>query len=54
MSRLTANQIDDIARTVASIEQTIAGFYNNPENEKAFQEWYFNKYGHYEKESTYD
>ena len=44
MSQLTQNQIEDIARTVASIEQTIVGFFDNPENEKAFQEWYAKKY----------
>ena len=52
MSQLTPNQIEDLARTVASINQTLVGFYDNPENEKAFQDWYFQKYGHYEKEST--
>ena len=52
MSQLTSIQIDELARTVASINQSIVGFYNNPENEKAFQDWYFKKYGHYEKEST--
>ena len=44
MSQLTQNQIDDLARTVASLEQTIVGFFDNPENEKAFQEWYAKKY----------
>lgn len=52
MSQLTSIQIEELARTVASINQSIVGFYNNPENEKAFQDWYFRKYGHYEKEST--
>ena len=52
MSQLTPNQIEDLARTVASINQTLVGFYDNPENEKAFQDWYFQKYGHYEKESA--
>ena len=52
MSQLTPNQIKDLARTVASLSQTIVGFYDNPDNEKAFQDWYFKKYGHYEKEST--
>ena len=51
MTQLTTVQIDDIAKTVASLEQTIVGFYDNPENEKAFQDWYFKKYGHKEKES---
>lgn len=54
MYNLTPNQIEEIARTVASLDQTIVGFYDNPENEKAFQEWYFKKYGRYEKESCYE
>ena len=45
---LTTNQINELARTVASIEQHIRGFYDNPDNERAYQEWYFNKYGHYD------
>ena len=54
MTLLTQNQIKDIARTVASIEQTIVGFYNDPNNEKAYQDWYFKKYGRTEKESNYE
>lgn len=54
MSTLTPNQIDEFARTVAMISDTIEGFYSNPENEKAFQDWYLNKYGHHEKESGYE
>ena len=50
---LTNSQINDFARTVAIINQTIVGFFDNPDNEKAYQEWYFKKYGHYEKEPTY-
>lgn len=52
MSTLTPNQIKDLARTVADIEQHIVGFFDNPENEKQYQDWYFNKYGHMDKEST--
>ena len=52
MSQLTPNQIDDIAKTVASLQQSIVGFFNNPENEKAFQEWYAKKYQ--DKESKYE
>ena len=48
---LSQVQVDDLARTVAMISDTIEGFFNNPENEKAYQDWYFKKYGHYEKES---
>lgn len=53
MSQLTADQIKDFARTVAIIDKTIAGFFDDPDNEKAYQDWYFRKYGHHEKESTY-
>lgn len=42
---LSPTQIDEIARTVASLSNAIEGFYNNPENEKAYQDWYFKKYG---------
>lgn len=49
---LSPNQIKDIAKTVASIEQHIVGFFNNPENEKAYQDWYLKRYGHMDKEST--
>ena len=48
---LTTKQINDIASTVAMISDTIEGFFSNPENEKAYQEWYLMKYGHTEKES---
>lgn len=50
---LTHEQIKDIAKTVAIIDQTIAGFFDDPNIEKAYQDWYFKKYGHHEKESTY-
>ena len=48
MINLTPDQIEDLARTVASIDQVIKGFYDDPVNEKAYQDWYFKKYGHYE------
>ena len=44
MSQLTQNQVDEFARTVASLREHIEGFYANPDNEKAFQEWYAKKY----------
>ena len=44
MSQLTQSQIDDLAKTVASLQQSIVGFFDKPENEKAFQEWYAKKY----------
>lgn len=54
MPTLTPNQVEDLARTVAMISDTIEGFYRNPENEKAYQDWFFKKYGHYEKEHHYE
>ena len=51
MSTLTPNQIKDIAQTVAGIDQHIKAFFDNPDNEKAYQDWYFKKYGRTEKES---
>lgn len=51
MATLSPNQIKDIARAVACIEQHIVAFYDNPDNEKAYQEWYFRKYCQNKKES---
>ena len=51
---LTPNQVKDLAKTVAWISDTIEGFYRNPENEKAYQDWYLRKYGHTEKENCYE
>ena len=52
MSTLTSNQIDDLAKTVAGIEQHIKGFFDNPDNEISYQDWYLKRYGHPEKELT--
>ena len=52
MSTLTQTQIKDLASTVAGISNTIEAFFSNPENEKAYQDWYFKKYGRAEKESV--
>ena len=51
MSQLTPNQVKDLARTVAGIEQHLKGFFDNPDNEKAYQDWYNKKYGHIDTES---
>lgn len=52
MNQLTLNQVKDLASTVVGISQVIEAFFSNPENEKAYQDWYFQKYGHHEKESA--
>ena len=51
---LSPTQVKDLARTVAILSDTIEGFYRNPENEKAYQDWYLKKYGHTEKEAIYE
>ena len=54
MSTLTPNQVKDLASTVAGISQHIKEFFDDPENEKAYQEWYLKKYGRNEKECNYE
>ena len=48
---LSSAQVNEFAKSVAMISDTIERFYSNPENEKAYQDWYLKKYGHTEKES---
>lgn len=52
MSTLSPNQVKDLARTVAGIEQHLKAFFDNPDNEKAYQEWYSQKYCQQKKESA--
>ena len=54
MAMLTDTQINDFAQTVAYMAKTIEQYFADPTNEQAYQDWYFKKYGHYEKESNYD
>ena len=54
MNTLTNIQVKDLAKTVAILSDTIEGFFSNPENEKAYQDWYLKKYGHHEKECVYE
>ena len=49
MTSLTQTQIEDLAKTVAMIHETVGRFFDIPENEQAFQEWYLLKYGRSEK-----
>ena len=49
---LTQEQIRSIAQLVANKYETIVAFYNNPQNEQEYREWYFKKYGTYPKEKT--
>lgn len=54
MSTLSNTQINEFARDLANIKQHIEKFFDNPQNEQAFQEWYFKKYGHKEGEPVYE
>ena len=51
---LTSTQVNEFAKTVAMISDTIEGFFSNPENEKAYQDWYLKKYGRTEMECNYE
>lgn len=37
--------LDDLARHTARMEEQIEIYYQNPEHEKDFQEWYLRKFG---------
>ena len=49
MYQPTREQIADLAQAVANIAQGIADFFNDPANEAAYQEWYRQKYGQYDR-----
>lgn len=43
---LNPSQIDDLARALVAMAQTIADYYKDPAHEEAFQKWYRERYGH--------
>ena len=43
---LTRHQIENLARPILGMLDEIEKYYENPENEKRFREWYKEKYGH--------
>ena len=49
MYQPTREQIAELAQAVANIAQVIADFFNDPKNEAAYQEWYRQKYGQYDR-----
>lgn len=49
---LTPWQIENLARPLLGMISTIEEFYKEPQNERAYREWYFKKYGKYPKEET--
>ena len=46
---MSEQTLEEMARHTARMEETIWGFYQNPENEKAYQEWYERKFGRRER-----
>ena len=45
-NELTNDQITELARPFAGMVDVLKAFYSNPQNENAYREWYFKKYGH--------
>lgn len=43
---LTPQQVDALARPLVGMVDRIRAFYDDPENEREFQEWYLKEYGH--------
>lgn len=42
---LTPQQVEALARPLVWMVDRISAFYDDPENERAFQEWYLKNYG---------
>ena len=42
---LTTYQVTEMARTIAGMRNSIEEFFADPAVERAFQEWYLNRYG---------
>lgn len=43
---LSKQQIEDLARPFVGMVDRIVAFYEDPENERNFQEWHLREYGH--------
>lgn len=46
MYDLSPSQVNDLARPIVGMMGKIAAYYQDPEHEREFQEWYQEKYGH--------
>lgn len=44
--KLSSQQIEDLARPFIGMVDRIKAFYDNPQNERDFQDWYLKTYGH--------
>lgn len=43
---LSKSQVEDLARPFVGMVDRIKAFYDDPENQRAFREWYLREYGH--------
>lgn len=43
--KLKDRQIDELARLLVGMVDSIREFYDNPQNQKAYREWYLKKFG---------
>lgn len=43
---LTSQQVEALARPLVGMVDRILAYYDDPEHERAFQEWYLKEYGH--------
>lgn len=46
---LSQEQVNNLARPIVGMVETITDFFKKPQNEQAYREWFFKKYGHYPK-----
>lgn len=44
--RIAEQQVIDLARHFVGIRSELEKFFADPDNQKAYQEWYRKKYGH--------
>ncbi len=44
---ITENQIEKLAKPIVGMADEIERFFEIPENQRRYREWYFNKYGTY-------
>lgn len=43
--QLTQSQVADLSNHFVGIRDSLEKFFNDPENQKAYQKWYLEKYG---------
>lgn len=49
---LSAWQIENLARPLVGMLSVMENFFKDPQNERAYREWYFKRYGKYPKDEV--